>query len=216
MGLLTKIAYKLRERAESLLLLPQQSTSLRLRRIFRERHRIEVGLYSYGCFDQWRMPGPIRVGRWCSIASTVRSAPINHPLEALTTHPALYERKFGVVDQDISWDDVLVIEDDVWIGHNAMILPSCKFIGRGAAIGAGAIVTRDVPAYTVVAGNPARPIRQRFSPELVAAIEESRWWELEADDLRKLIAADREAVFRPTPENLEAVTAYQRQARPQP
>jgi acetyltransferase-like isoleucine patch superfamily enzyme len=211
MGQLARIAYKLRERVEFALLRRQQSTSLRLRAIFRERHRIEVGLYSYGCFDQWRMPGPICIGRWCSIASTVRSAPINHPMDAITTHPALYEKSFGVVDQDIHWDDVLVIEDDVWIGHNAVILPGCKFIGRGAVVGAGAIVTRKVPAYTVVAGNPAKPLRTRFSPELIEAIEASRWWELDAADLRKLLAADREGVFHPSPENLAGLIASRRQ-----
>lgn len=192
------IVFKLRERVEMLVLRRRQATSLTLRRIFRERHRIDVGLYSYGCFDQWRMPGPIRVGRWCSIASTVRSAPINHPMEAITTHPALYERSFGVVDQDISWDEPLVIGDDVWIGHNAVILPGCKSIGRGAVVGAGAIVTRDVPAYAIVAGNPAKPLRRRFSDELIAALEESGWWTLDAPGLRRLIVANADLVRHPT------------------
>jgi len=203
----SRILNKLRERVEMTLLRPKQSTSLKLRRIFRDRHRVEVGLYSYGCFDQWRMPGPIRIGRWCSIASTVRSAPINHPMDAITTHPALYEAPFGVVDRSIEWDAVLVIEDDVWIGHNAVLLPGCKFIGRGAVVGAGAIVTRDVPAYTVVAGNPARPIRRRFDDDMIAALEDSRWWELDAADLRQLYRTDRELLFHPGPEALRRWTA---------
>lgn len=208
MSFLSKIVYKLRERVEFALLRPKQSTSAKLRQIFRERHRIDVGLYSYGCFDQWRMPGPIKVGRWCSIASTVRSAPINHPMDALTTHPALYEKAFGVVDQDITWDDILVIEDDVWIGHNAIILPACKFIGRGAVIGAGSIITRNVAPYTVVAGNPARVLRTRFEPALIEAIEASRWWELDAGDLRQLLAWNRQAIFAPTPDNLARVAEF--------
>lgn len=175
-----------------------QVTSVTLRRLFRERHRIDVGLYSYGCFDQWRMPGPIRIGRWCSIANTVRSAPINHPYDALTTHPALYEAKFGAVDTNIHWDTPLVIADDVWIGHNAMILPGCKAIGRGAIVGAGAIVTRDVAPYTIVAGNPARVLRHRFTPDLIAELEASRWWELDMAGLRTLVQTRREMVFHPT------------------
>lgn len=206
-AMLKSIVFKLRDKVERTLLHRRQATSLTLRRIFHERHRIDVGLYSYGCFDHWRMPGPIRVGRWCSIASTVRSAPINHPLDAITTHPALYERKFDVVDRDITWDDVLVIEDDVWIGHNAVILPGCKYIGRGAAIGAGAIVTRDVPAYTIVAGNPAKPIRTRFAPELIEALETSRWWEMSAAELRALVARDCELVFHPTVAGLAGLAA---------
>lgn len=174
-----------------------QFTSAPLRAWFRERYRVDVGLYSYGCFDQWRMPGPIKIGRYCSIANSVRSAPINHPTDALTTHPALYEKKFGVVDEDIFYDDPLIIEDDVWIGHNALILPGCKFIGRGAIIGAGAVVTRNVERYTIVAGNPAQKLRDRFSPELIEAIEASKWWELDLPALRRLAQERPDMLFNP-------------------
>lgn len=194
MGLLSKVMEHVRLRMWR----RNQHENLKLRAYFRERYRIDVGLQSYGCFDQWRMPGPIRVGRYCSIASTVRSAPINHPVDAMTTHPALYERKFGVVDRDIHWDDVLEISDDVWIGHYAMILPGCKRIGRGAVVGAGAIVTRDVPDYAIVAGNPARKLRDRFAPDLIDALEESRWWELDPPELRALVERDRDLVYHPT------------------
>jgi acetyltransferase-like isoleucine patch superfamily enzyme len=176
----------------------RQFDNLELRRHFRERFDIDVGLYSYGCFDQWRMPGPIRIGRYCSFASTVRSAPINHLTSALTTHPILYERKFGVVEKDIEWSDPLVVEDDVWVGHNAMILPGCKYIGRGAVVGAGAIVTRDVDRYGIVAGNPARLLRKRFPDELIAEIEKSRWWELDPPELRALLAERKDMLFEPT------------------
>ena len=157
-----------------------------------------MGLYSYGCFDQWRMPGPLIIGRYCSIAKTVRSAPINHPVEAITTHPALYERKFGVVDADIHYDDPQVIEDDVWIGHHAIILPGCRRIGRGSIIGAGAVVTRDVPRYAVVAGNPARVLRERFPNDVQAALEHSRWWELDLTGLRALVQENPALAFHPT------------------
>lgn len=211
--MISRIFSKLRERSEFALLRPRQSTSLKLRQIFRDRHRVDVGLYSYGCFDQWRMPGPIHVGRWCSVASTVRSAPINHALDAMTTHPALYERQFGVVSKSIEWDECLVIEDDVWIGHNTILLPGCKFVGRGAVIGAGAIVTRNVPAYTIVAGNPARVIRKRFSDAMIDALENSRWWELDAAGLRQLNATQPELLHKPTPETVRMWTAARTLAR---
>ncbi|WP_145198804.1 CatB-related O-acetyltransferase [Sphingobium sp. B2] len=177
-----------------------QHDNAKLRAHFRDRYRINVGMYSYGCFDRWRMPGPIEIGRYCSIASSVRSVPINHPYDAMTTHPALYERKFGAVDEDIHWDDVLVIEDDVWIGHNVMILPGCKFIGRGAIIGAGAIVTKNVDRYAIMAGNPARKLRDRFDPVLAEALDASRWWEMDIATLRQLIATQRDLVFHPAPD----------------
>jgi acetyltransferase-like isoleucine patch superfamily enzyme len=185
----------------------RQFDNLKLRALFRDKYQIDVGLYSYGCFDRWRMPGPMRVGRYCSIAASVRSALSNHPVEALTTHPALYERAFGVVDSDIELNQLLVIEDDVWIGHNAVILAGCRRIGRGAVIGAGSIVTRDVAPYTVVAGNPARKLRDRFAPDLAAEIEASRWWECDLDELRALVAQRRDLAYHPTVAGLAAWTA---------
>lgn len=192
------------ERARLWLWRRDQYHNRQLRRWFREKYRVDVGLYSYGCFDQWRMPGPLEIGRYCSIASTVRSAPINHPSDAITTHPALYERKFGVVAEDIFYDVPQVIEDDVWIGHNAMILPSCRRIGRGSIVGAGAVVTRDVPRYTVVAGNPAKVLRERFEPELQQALEESRWWTLDLKGLRQLVQMNPQLVFQPTAASISA------------
>jgi acetyltransferase-like isoleucine patch superfamily enzyme len=182
----------------------RQFNNLKLRRYFKTHHDIDVGLYSYGCFDRWRMPGPIRVGRYCSIAGTVRSAPDNHPTDALTTHPALLERAFGVVDNDLPPAEPLIIEDDVWIGHHVMILPGCKRIGRGAVIGAGSVVTRDVDRYAVVAGNPARKLRDRFTPELVEAIETSHWWEIDLPELRRLVQERHDLVYHPTTAALAA------------
>lgn len=174
-----------------------QFENVKLRAYFRERHDVDVGLYSYGCFDRWRMRGPMTVGRYCSIAQTVRTVLDNHPLDALTTHPALYEKQFGVVAESKAWTGRMVIEDDVWIGHNAIIMPGCRRIGRGAVIGAGSIVTRDVEAYSVVAGNPARKLRDRFPPDLVEAIEASRWWELSLEQLGELARERPDLVFHP-------------------
>jgi acetyltransferase-like isoleucine patch superfamily enzyme len=201
------IARQVLERAKLWHWRRDQATSEPLRQWYRQYQRVDVGLYSYGCFDHWRMPGPLIIGRYCSIAKTVRSAPINHPFDAITTHPALYERRFGVVDADIHYDDPQVIEDDVWIGHNAMILPSCRRIGRGSVIGAGAIVTKDVPRYSIVAGNPARLIRERFTPELQAALEASQWWTLDLAGLRTLVREQPDLVMNPTVERVSAWTA---------
>jgi len=197
-GLVEKVKVKLWGR--------NQHVNRKLRDYYRDNFRIDVGLHSYGCFDRWRMPGPIKVGRYCSIANSVKSAPINHPFDALTTHPVLFERKFGGVDQDIFYDDVLIIEDDVWIGHNALIMPGCKHIGRGAIVGGGAVVTKNVPAYAIMVGNPAKKIKDRFEPDMIAALEESRWWELEPGQIKALIKADPELIFHPTAATLSRWT----------
>ncbi|HTI30955.1 MAG TPA: CatB-related O-acetyltransferase [Sphingomonas sp.] len=180
----------------------QQMTSLPLRAFFAERYGIEVGLYSYGCFDRWRMPGPLRIGSYCSFGSTVRVVDSNHPIDGITTHPLIYEAAHGVIAADALSPAPLIIEDDVWVGHNTVILPGCKFIGRGAIIGAGSIVTRNVEAYSIVAGNPAKSLRQRFDAELITALEVSRWWTRDLADLARIEREFDHAVTNPTPAKL--------------
>lgn len=179
--------------------------SVELRRHYRERFDIDVGMHSYGCFDRNRIPGPLTVGRYCSFSGTARVVDANHPIDAISTSPYFYERKFGVIDRDIIHSDCLIIEDDVWVGHYAILMPGCKFVGRGAIIGAGAIVTADVPPYTIMAGVPARPIRTRFAPEIIERLEKSRWWEKEPAELRRLVQADQDLVYRPSVERLDAL-----------
>jgi virginiamycin A acetyltransferase len=91
-----------------------------------------------------------------------------------------------------------------------MILPGCARIGRGAVIGAGAIVTRDVPAYAVVVGNPARVLRKRFEPDAIEALETSRWWELDLGGLAELARDHEDLVFHPTAEALQAWVSEKR------
>jgi acetyltransferase-like isoleucine patch superfamily enzyme len=188
----------LREKLRIRWLLRDEYESTALRAHFAARWEVEVGLYSYGCFDPWRVPRRTRIGRYCSFAKSARILDANHPIEALTTHPYLYEARLGVVDCDRIDPAWLTVGDDVWISHNATITPGCKAIGRGAIIGAGAVVTRDVPAYAIVAGLPARKLRDRFDAETITAIEASRWWERDKAGLRALVAAAPEAAFRPS------------------
>lgn len=168
-----------------------------LRDYFARRWQVEVGMYSYGCFDPWRIPARTRIGRYCSFAKTARVLDANHPIEAISTHPYLYEARFGVVDSDGIDPAWLDIGDDVWISHNATIAPGCKTIGRGAIIGAGAVVTSDVPAYAIMAGIPARRLRDRFDADTIAAIEASRWWQLDRAGLRRMVIETPDAVFHP-------------------
>lgn len=91
----------------------------------------------------------------------------NHRLDLFTTHPIAYGEigdgpAIATIDQR-----PLIIGNDVWVGANAIILPKCTYIGDGAVIGAGSIVTANVEPYTVVAGNPAHLIRERFTKKLL-------------------------------------------------
>src|SRR5262249_58694753 len=84
----------------------------------------------------------------------------------------------------------VVIGNDVWIGHGAIVLPG-RAIGDGAVVAAGAVVTKDVPAYAVVAGNPARPIRERFAPAIAARLQALAWWDWPHERLRLALPAFR-------------------------
>ncbi len=78
----------------------------------------------------------------------------------------------------------MIIGHDVWIGHNAIIMPNVQ-IGNGAIIGSGAVVTHDVEPYSVVVGVPAKPIKKRFSDEIIEKIEKSEWWNWSHEQLKE-------------------------------
>ena len=136
-----------------------------------------------------------------SIASGVRIFRANHPSGRFTTHPILYNPAMGYVAKDMLERPPLEIGHDVWIGANAIILPGVSRIGNGAVIGAGSVVTKDVGPYEIVAGNPARAIRMRFDERQIAALESSRWWELDRHELADRIG-ELDAMLQ-NPENPE-------------
>lgn len=175
----------------------REMESERLRRWFRKRHGVEVGLYSYGCFDPHRIPTGTVIGRYCSFASTAYIFNADHGLGYLSLHPYLYNPACGLVESEAIERTACNVEDDVWMGHNAAILASVRRIGRGAAIAAGAVVTRDVEPYSVVAGVPATVRRTRFDPATIERIEASRWWMRDREGLRRLIRDDPGFVYRP-------------------
>jgi virginiamycin A acetyltransferase len=163
-----------------------QMLSPTLRRIFLDYHHIEVGLYSYGgCFEPYAIDPFTKIGRYCSFAGGVRVFNANHPLQFKSTHPIFFNPNLGYVEKELVLRNRLVIGNDVWVGYNAIILPNVKSIGDGAIIGAGAVVTKDVPDFAVVAGNPAKLIKYRFSEKTIQEIKSSRWWDKDIEELKK-------------------------------
>lgn len=155
--------------------------SVTLRSVLRDYFDVHVGAYSYGSLCEPGMADrSTTVGRYVSIGPGVRRFGAAHPVEDLSLHPLWFNPSLGVVgpERDVARGPC-VIESDAWIGANAIILPGCRRIGYGAIVGAGSIVTRDVPDFTIVAGNPARQIGERLSAAARARLLAERPWDLE-------------------------------------
>jgi len=168
--------------------------SLTLRRIYKEHYGIDIGMYSYGCFDLDGFPSGTVIGRYCSFAEGVAILNSNHPVDRIALHPFFYNPVLGVVNDLKIERGFLVIGHDVWIGRNALILPMVRHIGNGAVIGAGAVVTKDVPPYSIVGGNPARIIRYRFPEAIQRAVEASKWWTYSIEELERSLSVFVEPV----------------------
>jgi virginiamycin A acetyltransferase len=153
------------------------------RMLLAKYHQVEIGAFSYGpIFRPGYVPPGIVFGRYCSVAAGVRFVNQNHPTAHFSTHPLFYPPD--------ATRTALTIGHDVWIGFDAVILPGCAKIGNGAMIGAGAIVTHDVPDFAIVAGNPARILRYRFDEAARERVTQSQWWLLAPEEARKI--ADRD------------------------
>lgn len=163
-----------------------QMFSETLRKIFSFYHNIEVGKYSYGgCFESGALARCVRIGRYCSFAGGLRIIKRNHPLDYISMHPFFFDPLFGYIREGKMSMHGLEIGNDVWIGHNVLILPNVKSIGDGVAIGAGAVVTRDIPDYAVAVGVPAKVIKYRFTEKMRDEIKKTKWWNKSIEELQK-------------------------------
>ncbi len=99
-------------------------------------------------------------------------------------HPYFYNPILGFVDQELIHRSELVIGNDVWVGQNVIILPRVTRIGDGVVIGAGSIVTKDVPDFAIVAGNPAQIRKYRFSDKTIEKIKDQQWWNKSIEELK--------------------------------
>lgn len=156
-----------------------------LREALWRRHQVLLGAWSFCDGRTLReLPPHVVIGRYCSIAARVLVANENHPLGEISSHAALYDPSLGFVrERTLPLRPWTIIGHDVWIGGNACILPGCRVVGHGAVIGAGAVVTNDVPPLAVVGGNPARVLRMRFEQGLCERWLHSAWWRLSPSEL---------------------------------
>lgn len=132
-------------------------------------------------------------GKFCSVAAMTRINPGNHPMSRASQSHFTYRASAyfpGEVDEESFFDwrrsNHVQIGHDVWIGHGAIVLPG-RNVGVGAVIAAGAVVTKDVPAFAVAAGNPARVIRQRFPDEIGVRLQRLAWWNWSHEQLRRAL-----------------------------
>lgn len=127
------------------------------------------------------------IGMYTSIASGVIIGGARHPMEWAGMSPVFYagrdsiKKKFA--EHELPMAKTTTIGNDVWIGRSAILMSGIR-VGDGAVIGAGSVVTKDVPPYAIVAGNPAKIIRHRFSPSIINELEQIQWWNLPEDKLR--------------------------------
>jgi len=148
----------------------------------------EIGAYSY-C-DRFCDIANARVGRFSNIASFVRIGATDHPLDRASLHHFLYRSGdyWDDAGHDAAWfarraARVATIGHDTWLGHAAQVRPEVT-VGHGAVVAAGAIVTRDVAPYTIVAGVPAAPLRRRLPEALAERMVALAWWDWDHDRLR--------------------------------
>lgn len=160
-------------------------------------HSIKLAAFSYAVSGFFH---GVEIGRYTSIGEGVQIGRHPHPMRWSSTSPVFYSafesvlgaapaEKFDVAPTGFTVDGPATIlrkttvGHDVWIGHGAFLMPGVN-IGHGAVVGAMAVVTKDVPPYAVVGGNPARIIRQRFNDDVCAALLNSAWWQFAPWQLR--------------------------------
>lgn len=137
----------------------------------------------------------LMIGKFCSIACGAKFIfnSANHTLTSLSTYPfPIFFEEWELDCKDVAnaWDNKgnIVIGNDVWIGYEAVIFAGVT-IGDGAIIGTRAVVTKDVPPYTIVGGVPAKPIRKRFSENVINTLLEIKWWDWSREKISEKIHA---------------------------
>lgn len=141
----------------------------------------QFGDYSYT--DRYADVANAHIGKFANIAAFSRIGPTAHPMDLASMHHMLY-RSNDYWDDTPRWDAffdqrgarITTLGHDTWIGAQAVVMPEVS-IGTGAVVAAGAVVTKDVAPYMIVAGVPARPLNERFTPQIAERLMELAWWD---------------------------------------
>lgn len=128
------------------------------------------------------------IGSFTSIANGVIIGGGMHPIQWVSMSPAFYAGRDSInmkyAEHERETLNKTIVGHDVWIGQNVLVKQGVT-IGTGSVVGMGSVVTKDVPAYSIVAGNPAKVIKMRFSDEVSVQLLDSQWWNLSDEKLKK-------------------------------
>ncbi|WP_425639516.1 CatB-related O-acetyltransferase [Algoriphagus yeomjeoni] len=127
--------------------------------------------------------GKVIIGKYCQLGRDVAFHPTNHPMSYLTTY--INNHLYNGELKSLKTEKPIILGNDIWVGHGVIVLAGVS-VGDGAILAAGSVVTKDVEPYTIVAGNPAKPIRKRFSEELIQELLNLKWWDKSDEELEKL------------------------------
>ena len=150
----------------------------------------EFGEYCYGDkpqeFGEWGLTGTIKTGKFCGIGSGLRfMLNGNHRMDGFTTYPL---HILGINAPTQPWGkSIPKIGNDIWIGMNVTIYSGVD-VGDGAVIAGNSVVTKPVPPYAVVAGNPARIKKYRFPPEIIEKLLKYKWWDFPIEIIKMRLA----------------------------
>lgn len=146
-----------------------------------------IGRYTYTCYDDEIVN--CEIGQFCSISDEVVIGGAEHPIEWVSTSPVFQNVKHSGPKKRFSKHDFegiarTHIGNDVWIGRRAIVKAGVN-IGDGAVVGSGAVVTKDVPPYAIVAGMPAKVIKYRFDEDTIAQLLKTKWWDMPDEKIEK-------------------------------
>ncbi|GAA4482874.1 CatB-related O-acetyltransferase [Gluconacetobacter asukensis] len=177
----------------------------------------EIGCFSYSWSS---LPVGTVVGRYCSIAHGLKIHGPRHPIEAVTTSPVGYDDDFIIVSEPLkefgikktqntlgAQKKMPVVKNDVWIGANVTLSPGVT-IGNGVVIAAESVVTKSVPDYAIVGGNPAEIIKFRFDERIIEEFLKIKWWDYNFAEFEDLSFNDVELFVKKFPDKTKEMHKF--------